>query len=86
MEASLLEILQARMEAAYLSDLRFLDDGGRMRLRQQVMALPPEAASLQEWNDTLDYLTNAPLENTAEAARKQLIALLSPLKQTEFGG
>ena len=39
--------------------------------------IPAEAADLRTWNDALDYLAQAPPEQTAETARARLIAVLT---------
>ena len=39
--------------------------------------IPAEAADLRTWNDALDYLAQAPPEQTAETARARLIAALT---------
>ena len=46
-------------------------------LARELEQLPPEAATLQEWNDALDYLIHAPPEETAQAARERLLSALA---------
>ena len=48
-----------------------------MQLAQTLEQIAVEAASLRVWNDALDYLAQAPPEQTAEAARSRLITALS---------
>lgn len=77
MEVSLLEVMQARMNCEYLSDLHQLSAVDRKRLSREWGKIRPEDASLREWNDALVYLSNNPPEQTAEAARERLIQSLS---------
>ena len=76
-EIPLLEAMQVRMGSCYLSDLRFLTNGKRMRLARVLADIPATSASLREWNDALLYLSNGPPAQTAEAARARLIQALS---------
>ena len=64
-----------------LDYLHGLDDLEGIRLLRAVEKLPPEAASLEEWNDALLYLTQAPPEKTVQAARARLICLLADRKK-----
>ena len=73
----LLDILAARMNCAYLSDLRYLTGWQRMRLVREIEKAPPGAATLFEWNDALEYLAQAPPQQTPEAARERLLTLLT---------
>ena len=75
-QMSLLEWLAYRTNSSFISDLKYLEVAGRTNLLHQVEQIRPEAASLSEWNEALDYLVGAhPCESTAEAKR-QLITLL----------
>lgn len=73
----LLEYLSHRAGCTYLSDLRYLDRWEKVQLAQTLEQIAVEAASLRVWNDALDYLAQAPPEQTAEAARARLITALS---------
>ena len=73
----LLDYLAYRAGCAYLSDLRFLDEPRRAGLAALVRRIPAGAADAGAWNDALEYLTSAPPERTAEAARERLIAGLT---------
>ena len=75
-ERSLLDLLTIQMRCEYLSDLRFLTQGQRQCLAQKLERLTPRAEDIREWNDALTYLTGAPEEATAQAARDRLVALL----------
>jgi len=77
MEVSLLEVMQARMNCEYLSDLHQLSAVDRKRLSREWEKIRPEDATLREWNDALVYLSNNQPEQTAEAARERLIQSLS---------
>lgn len=70
---SLLDYLAGRTGCTYLSDLRFLRGWERRRLSREVERLSSASASLEEWNDALDYLTGGPPEKTAEEAKRMLI-------------
>lgn len=73
----LLEFLAYKAGCAYLSDLPRASGWQRVRLAHALERVPAEAAVLREWNDALDYLAQAPPEETAQAARERLIQSLS---------
>ena len=73
----LLEWISARAGCSYLSDLRFLSEEQRGRLARELEELPLSAYPLRSWNDALVYITDAPPERTAQAAKEQLVLLLS---------
>ena len=75
-EQSLLDLLSIQMGCMYLSDLRFLSLERRRYLAQRLDRLTPRETDIREWNDALDYLTGAPPEKTAQAARERLIHAL----------
>lgn len=76
-EQSLLDLLAIQMGYMYLSDLRFLSLEQRRYLAQRLDRLTPRQDDVREWNDALDYLTGAPPEDTAQAAKERLVHLLS---------
>ena len=76
-QISLLEFLACRAGCSLLSELREPDWLLRGALLHTLEGLPPDAAPLKERNDALQYLTGAPPEATASAARARLIALLA---------
>lgn len=76
-EQSLLDLLSIQMGCMYLSDLRFLSQEQRRYLAQRLERLTPWEADIRDWNDALDYLTGAPPEDTAQAAKERLVYLLS---------
>lgn len=76
-EQSLLDLLAIQMGYMYLSDLRFLSLEQRRYLAQRLDRLTPRQDDVREWNDALDYLTGAPPEDTAQAAKVRLVHLLS---------
>ena len=65
------------MKCEYLSDLRFLSWEQCQYLAQRLERLTLREEDVREWNDALDYLTGAPPENTAQAAKGRLVSLLS---------
>lgn len=73
----LLEFLSLQTRCLYLSDLRSLSPCQRKGLLRKLESIEPKDEDIREWNDTLDYLTGAPPENTAELARRRLIEYLS---------
>ena len=73
----LLEFLAYKAGCAYLSDMPHASGWQRVRLAHALERVPAEAAVLREWNDALDYLAQAPPEETAQAARERLIQSLS---------
>ena len=76
-EQSLLDSLSIQMGCMYLSDLRSLSPEQRRSLAQKLEQLTPREADVREWNDALNYLTGAPPEDTAQAAKERLVSLLS---------
>ena len=76
-EQSLLDLLSIQMKCEYLSDLRFLSVEQRRYLAQRLDRLTPREEDVWEWNDALNYLTGAPPEDTAQAAKARLIYSLS---------
>lgn len=76
-EQSLLDLLSIQMGCMYLSDLRFLSPEQRRYLAQRLDRLTPRQEDIREWNDALEYLTGAPSEDTAQAAKERLVHLLS---------
>lgn len=76
-EQSLLDLLSIQMGCMYLSDLRFLSQEQRRYLAQRLERLTPLEQDIREWNDALDYLTDALPEDTAQAAKERLVSLLS---------
>ena len=69
----LLDFLAYKAGCQYLSDLPRINGA---RLARELEHIPAESASLHDWNDALDYLTGAPPEKTAQAARERLIHAL----------
>lgn len=79
MEQSLLDLLSIQMKCDYLSDLRFLSQRQRRYLAHKLEQLTPREEDRWEWNDALQYLTGAPQEATAQAAKERLITRLYEL-------
>lgn len=77
---TLLDDLARKAGCMFLSDLWFLPKWQRSRLAREIEKIPPNALSLREWNDTLDYLTGLPGEQSSAQARS---ALLRALKRDE---
>ena len=75
-EQSLLDLLSIQMGCMYLSDLRLLSPEQRRYLAQKLDQLTPREEDVREWNDALGYLTGASPEETAQAAKEQLVKLL----------
>ena len=76
-QMSLLDAMYMQTNCPCLSDLRRLHDWQKARLARSLERIPPEAASLPEWNDALEYLAKGPPQQTREAARALLITALS---------
>lgn len=74
---TLLDALSGQAGCTYLSDLHSLNDWQRLRLARGLERIPADAAGLQEWNDALEYLSGDPPQETAQAAREQMIHALS---------
>lgn len=73
----LLEFLAYKAGCDYLSDLPRVTGWRRIKTRRALEQIPPEAAELREWNDALNYLAQAPPEETAQAARERLLSALA---------
>lgn len=80
---SLLELLSIQMGCEYLSDLRFLTIPQKNYLARTLKPLSPKREDLRDWNEALTYLTGAPEEKTALAAKERLIELLTAEKQRD---
>ena len=80
-EIPLVDALSIQADCMYLSDLRYLDKWQRVRLARILEQLPADAASLEEWNNALQYLAQQPPEETAAAARERLIQSSSSLNR-----
>ena len=52
-QMSLLDAMYMQTNCPCLSDLRRLHDWQKARLARSLERIPPEAASLHEWNDAL---------------------------------
>lgn len=74
---SLLEFLAYKAGCPYLSDLRFLSQEQRQYLAHKLDRLTPRNEDVRDWNDALNYLTGAPPMDTAQAAKEQLVQLLT---------
>ena len=73
----LLDFLAYKAGCAYLSDLPRATGWQRARLMRALENIPADAASLHDWNDALDYLTQASPASTTQEARARLMAALS---------
>ena len=82
-EQSLLDLLSIQMKCEYLSDLHFLSSEQYRYLAQRLGRLTPREEDMGEWNDVLTYLTDAPPEITARAAKERLVALLAHAERNE---
>ena len=82
---SLLDLLAIQMGCMYLSDLRFLSSEQRRYLAQKLDRLTPREEDIQDWNDALDYLTGAPPESTAQAAKVKLVQELAGIEMPHTG-
>ena len=76
LKMGLLDRLAAQSGCEYLSDLRRLEKGARVRLAGILREVASGDAALEEWNDALRYLTGEPPASTPEAARQTLIERL----------
>lgn len=84
-EHSLLDLLAIQMKCEYLSDLRFLTQEQRQYLAQKLDRLTPREEDIRDWNDALDYLTGAPPESTAQAAKAKLVQELAGIEMPYTG-
>ena len=73
----LLDYLAYQSGCIFLSDMRVLSAAAKWRLARTLERIPPEAASLWEWQDALEYLTGGKPGPDAAQTRKRLIAALS---------
>lgn len=67
-----------KVQCDYISDLRSLcmEPKIRKKLVTIVEKIPAESATLFEWNDALEYLTDRPSVEDREEAKKILIDCL----------
>lgn len=84
-EQFLLDLLSIQMKCEYLSDLRFLSPKQRRYLAQRLDRLTPREEDIQDWNDALNYLTGAPPESTAQAAKAKLVQELAGIEMPHDG-
>lgn len=76
-QMSLLDYLMYQVRPHILSDLHTLNELERSRLIRALERLKPEERALKEWNDALDYLVQAPPEQSALQAKQRLLLLLN---------
>ena len=77
MDRPLLDVIAKELCCEYLSDLRFMRSFSRIRVARFIEETVSAAdASLNEWNDALSYLVNAPAEKTQAEARQRLLDCL----------
>ncbi len=76
---TLLDELSVWLNCEYLSDLKFLDCGRRILLKEKISSIPADTHTPADWNDALEYLVGQRSPGGAEQAKAQLIAGLSAL-------
>ena len=84
-EQSLLDLLAIQMECEYLYELQSLSPEQRQYLAHKLECLTPREEDVWEWNDALNYLTGAPPERTAQAAKAKLVQELAGLEMPHAG-
>ena len=84
LEQSLLDLIAIQMGCPHLSDLHFLTGAQRERLAAKLGTLTPREEDLDQWNEALAYLTQAPPQPSAQGAKIRLIQRL--LEQAEQFG
>lgn len=82
---SLLDLMAIQMKCEYLSDLRFLSPEQCRYLAQKLDRLTPREEDIWDWNDALNYLTGAPPESTAQAAKAKLVQELAGIEMPHTG-
>ena len=55
MEKELLLVLSEGIGCMYISDLRYVEDKGR--INSKLKQLPPQDFPIEQWNDAVKYLT-----------------------------
>ena len=73
----LFECIQDKLDCTYISDLPFISKQNPEIVVHTLRSLSPSDYPLKQWNDLLDYLTKAPVQQTAEEAYSLLISTLS---------
>lgn len=63
-------------KCSFISDLKGLGAAGRARLLHIVKQIQPDAASLSEWNEALDYVLGAPPCQSGAEAKSQFMRIL----------
>lgn len=72
----LIDWLAYQAKCSFISDLRDLGPAGRARLLHIVGQIQPDAASLSEWNQALDYVMGAPPCQSGTEAKSQFMRIL----------
>lgn len=73
---SLLDRAAAKLECCCLSDLHYLSAQQQAILEEYLRSLDQTGHTLFEWNDALQYLSQAEAEESVDAAREKLLRLL----------
>ena len=73
---SLLDFLASEMKCEYLSDLKFLSSGQKEKLADVIESMEASDGDTRDWNDALEYLTDAQAKGTAAEAKAALICAL----------
>ena len=64
------------MKCEYLSDLRALSAGQKEKLADVIESIESSDEDLHDWNDALEYLTDAQSKGTAAEAKAALVRAL----------
>ena len=73
----LLEYLAKKSNCTYMSDLRSMNEVQKRMLLNELLRLPPEAASEAQWNEALSYIEDIHSHESAYKARQDLIAAVT---------
>ena len=74
---TLIDYLTRETGCEYVSELHYLDPARKAKAVEALMKLTAETYPLEKWNDALSYVAELPAQETAEAARAQMIAFYS---------
>ena len=73
---SLLDFLACELKCAYLADLRASSAGQKEKLADVIESIESSDEDLHDWNDALEYLTDAQNKGTADEAKAALVRAL----------
>ena len=71
MEKDLLLVLSEKIGCMYLSDLKFIEDKGK--IKSELKKILPQDFTLKQWNDAITYLTGQEKEFSSKIDAKRFL-------------